>query len=66
MSREIHFVLAVDLDKKTVSIDDGSYQARWSSNEQVWDNDLFIWREFLKGEYELALKLLNEKKLEDD
>jgi hypothetical protein len=66
MAREIHFVIAVDIDNGTISIDDGSYQARWAGNEQVWDNELYSWREFEDDEYELALELLNTKKLEND
>ena len=66
MAREIHFVIAVDIDNGTISIDDGSYQARWAGNEQVWDNELCSWREFEDDEYELALELLNTKKLEND
>ena len=66
MAREIHFVIAVDIDNRTLSIDDGSYEARWSSDEQVWDTEKTEWREFEGEEYELALELLNTMKLEKD
>lgn len=66
MAREIHFVIAVDIDNGTLSIDDGTYQARFSSNEQVWDTDKTEWRELQGKEYELALELLNTKRLEND
>jgi hypothetical protein len=66
MTREIHFVIAVDLDNETISIDDSSYMARWSGDEQVYDTEKNEWREFDEDEYELALELLNTKRLEDD
>jgi hypothetical protein len=67
MAREIHFVIAVDLDNETISIDDGSYTARWSGDEQVYDTEKNEWREFEDDEYELALGLLNSlSKLEDN
>lgn len=66
MAREIHFVIAVDIDNGTLSIDDGTYEARFSSNEQVWDTDKTEWRELQGKEYELALELLNTKRLEND
>jgi len=66
MAREIHFVIAVDIDNGTISIDDGSYQARWAGNEQVWDTDKRDWRELEDNEYEIALDLLNTKRLEND
>jgi hypothetical protein len=66
MAREIHFVIAVDIDNGTISIDDGSYQARWAGNEQVWDTDKQDWRELKDNEYEIALELLNTRKLENE
>jgi len=67
MAREIHFVIAVDIDNGTISIDDGSYEARFSSDEQVWDSERCKWREFEDDEYDLALGILNSlSKLEDD
>ena len=66
MSREIHFVLAVDLDSQTVSVDDGTYVARFQPSEQVWDTDLLAWRDYEEGEYDLALQILNTKPLEND
>lgn len=69
MSRQIYFVIGVDLDNKTVFIDDSTFTARFQSYEQVWDTELQEWREY-EGydgeEYHLALELLNTKKLEDD
>lgn len=66
MSREIKYILSVNLDEQTVRIDDDSFSLRYSEREQVWDTDLEEWRDYKEGEYELALELLNTKKLEDD
>lgn len=70
MARMVYFVLAVDLDAQTVSIDDGTFTARFQDYEQVWDTDTQEWRKYQgeeeDGEYHLALELLNTKKLEDD
>jgi hypothetical protein len=69
MARMVYFVLAVDLDAQTVSIDDGTFTARFQSYEQVWDTDLQEWRKYEgeeNEEYHLALDILNTKKLEDD
>lgn len=66
MSREIKFIVSVDLDDQTVRIDDDSLIMRYSEKEQVWDTDLQEWRPFEENEYETAVELLNTKKLEDD
>lgn len=66
MSREVKYILSVNLDEQTVRIDDDSFILRYSEREQVWDTDLEEWRDYKEGEYELALELLNTKKLEDD
>jgi hypothetical protein len=69
MAREVYFVLAVDIDNKTVSIDDETFTARFSKDEQVWDTEKQRWREYdgdEDEEYYLALEILNTKKLEDD
>lgn len=66
MSREVYFVVAVDIDEGKVYIDDHSYVARFSSREQVWDTEKQEWRLKEDGEYETALKLLNTKKMETD
>lgn len=66
MSREVKYILSVNLDEQTVRIDDDSFSLRYSEREQVWDTDLEEWRDYKEGEYELALELLNTKKLEDD
>jgi hypothetical protein len=69
MSRQIHFVIAVDIDEQKVYIDDGTYTARFQDYEQVWDTEKQEWREYEgeeNEEYHLALDILNTKKLEED
>jgi hypothetical protein len=67
MTRLVHFVIAVDLDDKSVSIDDGTYTARFSPREQVWDTDLNEWVEYVvvddetgESEYDLAVEILDK------
>lgn len=67
MSREVHFVIAVDIDEKTVRIDDETFMARFDFSQQVWNNVTQVWEldPNLESYYE-ALYLLNTKRLEDD
>ena len=67
MARIIHFVIAVDLDDKSVSVDDETYTARFSPSEQVWDTDLNEWVEYVvvddetgDSEYDLAQEILDK------
>ena len=67
MARLVHFVIAVDLDDKSVSIDDGTFTARFSPREQVWDTDLNEWVEYVvvddetgESEYDLAVEILDK------
>jgi hypothetical protein len=67
MARLVHFVIAVDLDDKSVSIDDGTYTARFSPSEQVWDTELDEWVEYVvvddetgESEYDLAQEILDK------
>ena len=66
MTRQVYFVIAVDLDDKTVRIDDDTFVARFSKNEQVWDDETSEWRDYADDEYENAVAILNEKRLEND
>lgn len=67
MARIIHFVIAVDLDDKSVSVDDDTYTARFSPSEQVWDTELGQWVEYVvvddetgESEYDLAQEILDK------
>jgi hypothetical protein len=66
MSREVFFVIAVDLDEKIIRIDDEVFTARFDLDEAVWDTEKTLWREAEDEEYELALELLNTKRLENE
>jgi hypothetical protein len=43
MSKQVYFVIAVDLDKGEPFIDDEVLTARFSSKEQVWNTDTEEW-----------------------
>jgi hypothetical protein len=67
MTRLVYFVIAVDLDDKSVSVDDETFTARFSKSEQVWDTELSEWRPYTEEnvmgtpeEYDLAVDILNE------
>ena len=64
MSKQVFFVIGVDLDDEEVFIADDTYSARFSEDEQVWDTDINEWVEDEDRKYYLdALDLLNNKKL---
>jgi hypothetical protein len=67
VSREVHFVIAVDVDEKTVRIDDETFMARFDFSQQVWNNKTQMWEldPNLETYYE-ALHLLNTRELERD
>jgi hypothetical protein len=67
VSKQVYFVIAVDLDDKEVFIADDTYSARFSEDEQVWDTDINEWVEDEDRKHYLdALDLLNNKKLARD
>ena len=66
MARQVYFVIAVDLDDKTIRIDDDTFMARFGKEEQVWDDKTSEWREYAEDEYEKAVEILNAKKLESE
>lgn len=67
MSKQVYFVIAVDLDEKAPFIDDDTFTARFSKNEQVWDTELNEWVEDEDQElYSQALEILNTKPLARD
>jgi hypothetical protein len=64
MGRQVYFVVAVDVDEKTVAIDDGTFTAKFDSSEQVWNEDTNEWQsdpELVL--YNAALELLNNTPL---
>ena len=67
MSKQVYFVVAVDLDEGVPFIDDETFTARFSKSEQVWDTELNEWVEDSDQElYGQALEILNTKPLAKD
>jgi hypothetical protein len=63
MARIVHFVIAVDIDNKTVHIDDDTFTAVFH-NGALYDEDNQEWREEdYDTEYLPALEILNTKPL---
>jgi hypothetical protein len=59
MARVVHFVVAVDLDKKTTFIDDDTFTAMFV-NGALYDEEKEEWRaEDYDTEYLPALEILN-------
>jgi hypothetical protein len=60
LSKQVYFVVGVDLDQKEVFIDDETFTARFSKSEQVWDDELEQWIEDPNLDlYTEALEILN-------
>jgi hypothetical protein len=66
MSREVMFIIAVDVDTKKAYIDDATLTARFASNEQVWNTDTNEWESDDEHAtlYAQALEILNNATLE--
>jgi hypothetical protein len=62
MSRQVHFVIAVDVDDKNVFIDDETYSAKFDLCQGYWDTEKEQWIEDEDGSlYYEALAILNNK-----
>jgi hypothetical protein len=63
MSRQVMFVISVDLETKDVFIDDDSLTARFGSHEQIWNTDKEEWEadDDDSSAYYEALQILNTK-----
>lgn len=60
MSREVHFVIAVDVDTNEVYIDDETYATRFDYSQGYWDTDKQEWFEDEdRLLYDKALEILN-------
>jgi hypothetical protein len=67
MSRQVYFVIAVDLDEGVPFIDDEVFTARFGKSEQVWDTEKSEWIPDPELElYSQALEILNSKPLARD
>lgn len=64
MSKQVYFVIGVDIDSKEPFIDDESFMARFGKHEQVWDTDLECWiDDDNQNLYSQALEILNTTSL---
>lgn len=60
MSREVHFVIAVDVDTGRLFIDDATYEAKFDEDEGYWDTDKLLWQvDKDRLLYDKALEILN-------
>jgi superoxide dismutase len=67
VSKQVYFVIGVDLEDGVPFIDDETFTARFGKHEQVWDTDSQAWVEDTEQIfYRRALEILNTKKLADD
>lgn len=67
MSKQVYFVIAVDLDEGVPFIDDEVFTARFGESEQVWNTETSEWIPDPELElYNQALEILNSKPLAKD
>jgi hypothetical protein len=68
VSKQVHFVITVDLSEGVPFIDDETYSARFSKSEEVWNTETSEWEDY--GEemelYYRALEILNTVPLAKD
>lgn len=63
MSKQVHFVIVVDLGTGEKFIDDDTLTARFDDGS-TWDTDTQEWIEEEEEDYERALAILNDKEIE--
>jgi hypothetical protein len=68
MGREVHFVIAVDVDTKRAYIDDETYTSKFDSSQGYFDTRTDEWQvDEDRLLYDIALGILNSKSaLADD
>lgn len=67
LSKQVYFVVGVDLESKEPFIDDDTFTTRFSKSEQVWDTETNEWVSDPELElYAEALEILNKKRPRDD
>jgi hypothetical protein len=67
MSKQVYFVVGVDLDTREPFIDDDVFTARFDKSEQVWDTESCEWSEDSEMQlYSEALEILNTVPLAKD
>ena len=64
MSKQVVFVITVDIEDKEAFIDDALFMAKFGKSEQAWDTDTQEWVEDPDNElYYQALEILNNTPL---
>jgi len=60
VSKQVVFVITVDIDDREAFIDDALFMAKFGKSEQAWDTDAQEWVEDPDNElYYQALEILN-------
>jgi hypothetical protein len=64
VSKQVVFVITVDIDKREAFIDDALFMAKFGKSEQAWDTDTQKWVGDPENElYYQALEILNNEPL---
>ena len=64
MSKQVVFVITVDIDEREVFIDDALFMAKFGKSEEAWDTDAQEWVDDPENElYYQALEILNSTPL---
>jgi len=64
VSKQVVFVITVDIEDKEAFIDDALFMAKFGKSEQAWDTDTQEWVEDPDNElYYQALEILNNTPL---
>jgi hypothetical protein len=62
MSRQVHYVVVVDLTTKEWWVDDDTFTARFGKDEGTWDTDTYEWETTNWDDNITALEILNKGK----
>lgn len=60
MSKQVHFVVVVDLATKEWWVDDDTFTARFGKDEGTWDTDTYTWEPTNWDDNITALEILNK------
>jgi hypothetical protein len=67
LSKQVVFVITVDIEDREAFIDDALFMAKFGKSEQAWDTDAQEWVEDPDNElYYQALEILNTVPLNKD
>jgi hypothetical protein len=62
MSKQVHFVVVVDLDTKECWVDDETLSARFGEDEGTWNTETNEWEATDWDDNITALNILNQNK----